>query len=66
MFTLYIEKLAERYATSGEKDDYMQMRQHQVPMGRMGDAWDVAYAVLFFSSDDSKYITGQEIVVDGD
>ncbi|KAK5190173.1 hypothetical protein LTR99_003544 [Exophiala xenobiotica] len=66
MLTPYTEKLADRYATGDdEKDEYMQMRHNQVPMGRMGDAWDVAYAVLFLGSDESKYITGQEIVVDG-
>ena len=34
-------------------------------MGYMGDAWDVAHAVLFLCSDESKYITGQTLVVDG-
>ena len=34
-------------------------------MGRMGDAWDVAYAALYFASDESKYVTGAELVVDG-
>ena len=34
-------------------------------MGRMGDAWDVAYAALYFASDESKYVTGAEILVDG-
>ena len=33
-------------------------------MGRMGDAWDVAYAALFLASDEAKYITGTEPVVD--
>jgi NAD(P)-dependent dehydrogenase (short-subunit alcohol dehydrogenase family) len=31
----------------------------------MGDAWDVAHAALFLASDEAKYITGTEIVVDG-
>jgi NAD(P)-dependent dehydrogenase (short-subunit alcohol dehydrogenase family) len=31
----------------------------------MGDAWDVAYAVLFLSSDEAKYVTGAELAVDG-
>jgi NAD(P)-dependent dehydrogenase (short-subunit alcohol dehydrogenase family) len=35
------------------------------PMGRMGDAWDVAHAALFLVSDEAKYITGAELVVDG-
>ena len=30
-----------------------------------GDAWDVAHAVLFLSSDEARYITGQEIIVNG-
>ncbi|KAI1364617.1 oxidoreductase ucpA [Xylaria arbuscula] len=44
---------------------FKQMRDNQVPMGRMGDAWDVANAVLFLVSDEAKYITGQKLVVDG-
>jgi len=31
----------------------------------MGDAWDVAYAALLLASDEAKYITGIELVVDG-
>jgi len=34
-------------------------------MGRMGDAWDVANAVLFLASEEAKYITAAELVVDG-
>jgi NAD(P)-dependent dehydrogenase (short-subunit alcohol dehydrogenase family) len=35
------------------------------PMGRMGDAWDVAHAALFLASDEAKYITGVCLPVDG-
>ena len=31
----------------------------------MGTAWDVAYAALFFASDESRFITGVELPVDG-
>jgi NAD(P)-dependent dehydrogenase (short-subunit alcohol dehydrogenase family) len=31
----------------------------------MGEAWDVANAALFLSSDEARYITGIELVVDG-
>jgi NAD(P)-dependent dehydrogenase (short-subunit alcohol dehydrogenase family) len=34
-------------------------------MGRLGTAEDVAYAVLYLASDESKYVTGSETVVDG-
>ena len=40
-------------------------RHSRVPMGRMGDAWDVANAVVFLASDEARYITATEIVVDG-
>jgi NAD(P)-dependent dehydrogenase (short-subunit alcohol dehydrogenase family) len=40
-------------------------RHASVPMGRMGDAWDVANAALFLASDEAKYITATQLVVDG-
>ena len=36
-----------------------------VPLGRQGTAWETAYAVLFLLSDESAYVTGQTLVVDG-
>ncbi|BBK32336.1 NAD(P)-dependent dehydrogenase (short-subunit alcohol dehydrogenase family) [Stella humosa] len=37
----------------------------RVPLGRRGDAWDVAYAALFLASEEAKYVTGTELLVDG-
>lgn len=37
----------------------------QVPSGKVGEPWDVAYAVLFLASDEAKYVNGAELVVDG-
>jgi hypothetical protein len=37
----------------------------RVPLGRRGDAWDVAYAALYLASDEAKYVTGTELLVDG-
>jgi NAD(P)-dependent dehydrogenase (short-subunit alcohol dehydrogenase family) len=39
--------------------------QESVPMGRMGAPADVANCVLFLASDESAYVTGAELVVDG-
>jgi NAD(P)-dependent dehydrogenase (short-subunit alcohol dehydrogenase family) len=56
--------LAASYA-KGDIEAMWRARDAQVPMGHMGDAWDVANAALFLASDESKYVTGLELVVDG-
>ena len=56
--------LAEAYS-GGDVEEMIRMRDAQSPMGHMGDAWDVAHAALFLASDEAKYITGAELVVDG-
>jgi NAD(P)-dependent dehydrogenase (short-subunit alcohol dehydrogenase family) len=43
----------------------IKQRNAACPTGKMGDAWDVAYASLFLASDEAKYITGVLLVVDG-
>ena len=37
----------------------------KTPLGRIGTPEDVAYAVLYLASDDSSFVTGAELVVDG-
>lgn len=56
--------LAQSYA-GGDVEAMWRARDSQVPMGHMGDAWDVAHAALFLASDESRYVTGIELVVDG-
>jgi NAD(P)-dependent dehydrogenase (short-subunit alcohol dehydrogenase family) len=40
-------------------------RNQRCPMGRQGTPWDIANAALFLASDESAYVTGLEMVVDG-
>ena len=37
----------------------------RIPLGRIGSPEDVAYAVLYMASDESSYVTGSELVIDG-
>ena len=43
----------------------MHLRNQISPTGKQGTPWDVAYTALFLASDESKYITGTTIIVDG-
>ncbi len=49
----------------GDAEEMVRRRSAQCPMGFMGDGWDVAYAAAFLASDEARYITGIELVVDG-
>jgi NAD(P)-dependent dehydrogenase (short-subunit alcohol dehydrogenase family) len=57
-------RLADQRA-GGDVDALLRQRQARIPLGFMGDGRDTAAAVLFLASDEARFITGTEIVVDG-
>jgi len=48
----------------GREEAYAKLGR-QVPLGRIGEPDDIAYAVLYLASDESKFVTGAELKVDG-
>lgn len=64
MHTPLIGYLAGKYA-GGDLQGLIEKRNHQVPVGIMGDGFDIANTVAFLASEKARYIVGQKIVVDG-
>lgn len=48
-----------------EREDVITAISKDIPLGYMGDVMDVAYAALYLASDESKYVTGTELTIDG-
>jgi NAD(P)-dependent dehydrogenase (short-subunit alcohol dehydrogenase family) len=65
MHTPLVEYRLARTVGGNDKQKLIDARNAAVPMGHMGDSWDVAHAVLFLVSDEARFITATEIVVDG-
>jgi NAD(P)-dependent dehydrogenase (short-subunit alcohol dehydrogenase family) len=59
------KNVSAAFSTHGNQAQLRDTRKHQVPMKRMGTAWEVANAIAFLASDDASYITGTELIVDG-
>jgi NAD(P)-dependent dehydrogenase (short-subunit alcohol dehydrogenase family) len=59
-----IEGISE--ARGVPKEELIRARDAAVPLGgKMGTAWDVAYAALFLASDEARFVTGVTLPVDG-
>ena len=59
--TPILDGLVQRF---GKEEAYAKLGR-QVPLGRIGEPDDIAYAVLYLASDESKFVTGAELKVDG-
>jgi len=65
MHTPMVEARLEGQRAGGNVDALLAARQKRIPLGFMGDGRDTANAALFLASDEARFVTGTEIVVDG-
>jgi NAD(P)-dependent dehydrogenase (short-subunit alcohol dehydrogenase family) len=65
MHTPMVEARLAGQRTGGDLKALLETRVARIPLGFMGDGRDTAQAALFLASDDARFITGTEIVVDG-
>jgi 3-oxoacyl-[acyl-carrier protein] reductase len=48
-----------------DNSDFRQTFESQTPLGRIGQPDDIAPAAVFFASDDSKWVTGETLLIAG-
>ncbi|HWL81961.1 MAG TPA: SDR family NAD(P)-dependent oxidoreductase [Roseomonas sp.] len=65
MHTPMVEVRLAGQRAGGDVQALLAQRQKRIPMGFAGDGRDTANAALFLASDEARFITGTEIVVDG-
>ncbi|WP_196259149.1 SDR family NAD(P)-dependent oxidoreductase [Pelagibacterium limicola] len=65
MHTPMVEARLARQREGGDVEILLQKRQSRIPLPFMGDGRDTANAALFLASDEARFITGTEVVVDG-
>jgi len=53
------------YGKLGMSEADTKARAAQIPVGRFGDAGEVAKTIIFLASDEAPYIVGSELVIDG-
>lgn len=65
LHTPMVETRLAGQRTGGDVRALLEQRQSRIPLPFMGDGRDTANAALFLCSDESRFVTGTEIVVDG-
>lgn len=65
LHTPMVEARLAGQRSGGDVERLLAQRQARIPLGFMGDGRDTAYAALFLASDEARWVTGTEIVVDG-
>jgi NAD(P)-dependent dehydrogenase (short-subunit alcohol dehydrogenase family) len=65
MHTPMVEARLAGQRAGGDVEALLKKRVARIPLGFMGDGRDTANAALFLASDEARFITGTEIVVDG-
>lgn len=65
LHTPMVEARLAGQRAGGDVDALLQQRLARIPLGFMGDGRDTANAALFLASDEARFITGTEIIVDG-
>jgi NAD(P)-dependent dehydrogenase (short-subunit alcohol dehydrogenase family) len=65
LHTPLVEAILAESQTAGNVEDLLKRRQKRIPLPFMGDGRDTANAALFLASDEARFITGTEIIVDG-
>jgi NAD(P)-dependent dehydrogenase (short-subunit alcohol dehydrogenase family) len=65
LHTPMVEVRLAKQRAGGDVEALLKQRQSRIPLPFMGDGRDTANAALFLASDEARFVTGTEIVVDG-
>lgn len=65
MLRVFVARPDQQSTMGMDKEDLVKKRAYQTPMGRPGEAHEVANAALFLLSDEASFVTGAYLTVDG-
>jgi NAD(P)-dependent dehydrogenase (short-subunit alcohol dehydrogenase family) len=65
LHTPMVEARLAKQRTGGDIEALLKSRVARIPMGFMGDGRDTANAALYLASEEARFVTGTEIIVDG-